>query len=157
MKNFFLMFVFMFICAAFQPVLAGKNFAKSQHIAPSIEKQYTQLETNPAQKSPTFWNKVIKNAKTFFINEEGKVNLMAVAAGVLGIVATVALIPVAGQYLAILLLPLTTIILGVVGLIQAKKRGEGGKGWAIAGIVGGILGGLGGIITLAILGFALFG
>ncbi len=157
MKNFFLMFVFMFICAAFQPVLAGKNFAKSQHIAASIEKQYTQVETNPAQKNPTFWNKVIKNAKTFFISEEGKVNMFAVAAGVLGIVATVALLPFVGQYLVILLLPLTTIILGVLGLVQAKKRGEAGKGWAIAGIIGGILGGLGGIITIAILGFAIFG
>ena len=72
----------------------------------------------------------------------GRTNGMAIAALVCGIAQFLLwfFILVPGFIAAV-----AALIFGVVGLGQIKRRGEGGKGMAIAGIVLGVLGVLGGI------------
>lgn len=73
---------------------------------------------------------------------DASTNTISLIAGIMGILSIVFLLTASAAGILGILALLTGIaalILGIVGLGEVNKKNEGGKGWALIGIIGGSL------------------
>jgi hypothetical protein len=133
------------------PAIAANKIAVATTAAAAPEAAVAGTSTNWANQS---WKhklaqRIVKSKvgrwtlKTLYrvaAPAEGSTNTISLVAGIMGILSVVfLLVALTTGALALLALiaGVAALVLGIVGLSEVNKRNEGGKGWALAGIIGG--------------------
>ncbi len=131
--NFFLLSVFTLLFSVYGLAGNASPLTKKQNASIELAHSPQKQVVSPSPK-PLLIKKLEDTMNKILRTEDGKVNIFALIGGILGLCSLIGLfIPFIGW-----LIPLSALVLGVIGLIQIKKNGERGKGWAWTGILAGV-------------------